>query len=81
MIRSYGISLAVVTIRFLGTPEGMTKAEWFPYLTWLCWVPNFLIAELYVRITNERGRLALVPKQKPRRDEKTVQPSAAYSQA
>jgi uncharacterized membrane protein len=80
MIRSYGISLAVVTIRFLGTPEGMTKAEWFPYLTWLCWVPNFLVAELYVRVTNERGRLALFPKRNPIRDRQAAQPSVAYSQ-
>jgi hypothetical protein len=32
-------------------------AEWYPLKTWLCWVPNLILAELYVRVTDFKGRL------------------------
>ena len=59
MIRSYAISLAVVTVRFMGTPEGMTREEWYPIMTWLCWVPNAVLGEIYARITDPFGNLSL----------------------
>jgi len=58
MIRSYAISIAVITVRFLAKPEGMSLQTWYPIMTWLCWVPNAMIAEIYVRITDEHGDLA-----------------------
>jgi hypothetical protein len=58
MIRSYGITLAVVTVRFLAKPRlGMSPEEWYPLMTWLCWVPNYVAAELYVRSTDFLGRI------------------------
>ncbi|RDV38178.1 DUF2306 domain-containing protein [Bradymonadaceae bacterium TMQ3] len=57
MIRSYMITLAVVTVRVLPAPEHLTRAEWYPLMTWLCWVPNIILAEIYVRATTFRGRL------------------------
>lgn len=60
MLRSYAISLAVVTVRLLGrTPAGFTRDEWYPIMTWACWVPNFVLAEIYVRVTDGKGRFAL----------------------
>lgn len=56
MIRSYAISLAVVTVRFLPPPEGLTREAWYPIMTWACWVPNALLAEWYVRATDHLGR-------------------------
>jgi uncharacterized membrane protein len=57
MIRSYAITLAVLSVRLLPMPGGMTMAEWYPLKTWLCWVPNLILAELYVRVTDFKGRL------------------------
>lgn len=58
MIRSYAISLAAVTVRFIETPpEGMTLAQWYPIMTWACWVPQLTLAEIYVRVTDASGRL------------------------
>lgn len=59
MLRSYAISLAVVTVRFITLPPaGLTKDEWYPIMTWACWVPNLIMAELYVRLTDHAGRFA-----------------------
>lgn len=57
MLRSYAISLAVVTVRFIPPPFGMTKMEWYPYMTWVCWVPNVLLGEIYVQMTSHKGAL------------------------
>jgi len=53
MIRSYALTFAAVTLRlalpfffFLG---GMDYAETSNYVAWLCWVPNLLVAEWYLR--------------------------------
>jgi len=60
MIRSYGITLAVVTVRLLAKPKfGIEPALWYPIMTWLCWVPNFALAEAYVRLTDFKGRISL----------------------
>jgi uncharacterized membrane protein len=62
MIRSYAITLAVVTVRPLflfGPPSGIDADTWYAMVTWLCWLPNLLIAEAYVRSTNVTGRLAI----------------------
>jgi uncharacterized membrane protein len=55
MIRSFLVTMAVVTVRLLPTPEGVALANWFPWLTWLCWVPNLIAAEIYIRISTFKG--------------------------
>jgi len=53
MIRSYALTLAAVTLRlylpfFLIAGE-MEYAMATNYVAWLCWVPNLLVAEMYLR--------------------------------
>ncbi|RDV39623.1 DUF2306 domain-containing protein [Bradymonadaceae bacterium TMQ3] len=57
MLRSYLITLAVVTVRMLPHPAFLTLDQWYPFITWLCWVPNLILAELYIRATTYKGRL------------------------
>jgi len=67
MIRSYAITLAVVSVRpmfLFGPPAGLDYEIWYQMVTWLCWVPNLIIAEIYLRITHYSGRLYL-PKLRP----------------
>ena len=60
MIRSYAVSIAVLSVRFLTTPpEGWTRPEWFPFVTWLCWVPNLIAAEIYLRISDDKGKFKM----------------------
>lgn len=58
MIRSFALTMAVLTVRplFLFGPG---TVEWYVLVTWLCWVPNLLLAEAYLRITHYSGHLAL----------------------
>jgi uncharacterized membrane protein len=52
MFRSYALTFAAVTLR-LYLPligfTGMPFLEGYAYVAWLCWVPNLLLAELYIR--------------------------------
>lgn len=60
MIRSYAFTLAVVSIRpmFLMDPLfGITTENWYLLATWMCWVPNVIIAEIYIRSTKPSGHL------------------------
>ncbi len=57
MIRSFAVTLAVVAFRLLPNPEAYTMDQWYPVKTWLCWVPNLILAECYIRITTFRGQL------------------------
>ncbi|MEL6298775.1 MAG: DUF2306 domain-containing protein [Pseudomonadota bacterium] len=69
MIRSFALTLAVVAIRpmFIVAPQfGYPMEVWYPVLTWLCWVPNLLIGELYLRSTLYSGRLTVL-KRRPTR--------------
>lgn len=57
MIRSFALTLAGVTLRlYLGgillSGGGYTEAS--PWLAWLCWVPNIIVAEWW--IARERAR-------------------------
>jgi len=48
MIRSYALTLAGVTLRIylgLGVASGLQFSEFYPVLSWICWVPNILIVE------------------------------------
>ena len=53
MIRSYSLTLAAVTLRLwlptLPSILGIPFAEAYVIISWLCWVPNILIAEIYIR--------------------------------
>ncbi|RMB59232.1 DUF2306 domain-containing protein [Dokdonia sinensis] len=47
MIYSYAFCFSAVTLRIylgLGIASGMTFMDFYPYLAWLCWVPNILFA-------------------------------------
>jgi len=53
MIRSFSLTFAAVTLRLalplLFTLGGMEYPEASNYVGWLCWIPNLVIAELYLR--------------------------------
>ena len=66
MIRSFALTFAAVTLRlylplffFVGDME---YSEASNYVAWLCWVPNILVAEIYLRnrrtLTAEPARVA-----------------------
>ena len=59
MIRSFSLTLAVVTVRpmFWWPPSSLPFDVWYVIVTWLCWVPNLIIGEIYARITTISGRL------------------------
>jgi len=60
MIRSFALTFAGVTLRLylLGfMAGGMSYTEASPYLAWMCWVPNLMIAEMIVwRVRTGRGQ-------------------------
>lgn len=53
MIRSYAFTLAAVTLRLwlptLPSILGIPFSEAYIIISWLCWVPNIIIAEIYIR--------------------------------
>jgi uncharacterized membrane protein len=52
MIRSYALTLAAVTLRFYlpgSMIAGIPMTTAYPIIAWLCWVPNLLVAEWYIR--------------------------------
>ncbi|REL26405.1 DUF2306 domain-containing protein [Thalassotalea euphylliae] len=51
MIRSYALTLAGVTLRVylgLSTLVGIKFSDFYPVLSWICWVPNLLLVEWFV---------------------------------
>jgi hypothetical protein len=51
MIRSYALTFAAVTLRiYLGIAiaAGAVFAA-YPYISWLCWLPNLAVAEMLIR--------------------------------
>ena len=52
MIRSYSLAFAAVTFRiYLAIGIGMMRLpldQVYPTITWLCWVPNLIVAEWWV---------------------------------
>ena len=60
MIRSFALTLAVVTIRPIMMLPLIVEVD-IALLnnvgSWACWVPNLILAELYIRRTNFRGIL------------------------
>lgn len=52
MIRSYALTAAAITLRiYLGASmaAGIDEQLSYPFIAWLCWVPNLLGAEWYLR--------------------------------
>jgi len=57
MIRSYGLTTAAITLRLyvvasdiLHIPLGQS----YPYIAWLCWIPNALVAQWLIQVTATR---------------------------
>lgn len=52
IIRSYALCFAAVTLRlYLPTFLGLLHMDFIPaykIIAWLCWVPNILIAEIFI---------------------------------
>ncbi|MCF6322683.1 MAG: DUF2306 domain-containing protein [Rhizobiaceae bacterium] len=52
MIRSAAFTFAGVTLRIwlgAGIASGMPVEVFYPYLSWICWIPNIIIAEMILR--------------------------------
>jgi len=52
MIINFALTLAAVTLRIglgIGFGSGMPFEVFYPYLAWLCWVPNLLISLIIIR--------------------------------
>ncbi len=52
MLRNFALTFAAVTLRiYLGTfaAMGIPFATFYAWLGWLCWVPNVLLIEWYIR--------------------------------
>ncbi len=59
MIRSFALTLAAVTLR-LYLPISMVMEipfdDAYPFIAWLCWVPNVLVAELWIALRRKPKR-------------------------
>lgn len=54
MIRSYALTTAAITLRiYIAVSDilSIPLAQSYPYIAWLCWIPNALAAELLIRAT------------------------------
>jgi hypothetical protein len=49
MIRSWALTLAAVTLRLYMLAPGMSSLDAYRAISFLCWVPNLVVAELYLR--------------------------------
>lgn len=64
MLRSVALTFAAVTLRlYLGASMSMELPFEFAYpaIAWLCWVPNAIVMELYVRRRGPLERKQLAP--------------------
>jgi uncharacterized membrane protein len=62
MIRSYALTAAAITLRIylpLSFVFHVPFSIGYPAIAWLCWIPNALAAELYLRRVPKPARLAL----------------------
>ena len=61
MIRSWSLTFAAVTLRIyipVSVVLGIRFELAYPAIAWLAWVPNLLVAELYLRATAPGPRVA-----------------------
>jgi len=57
MVRSFGLTLAAVTLRLYLFVSGMLRIDFFlayPVIAWACWLPNMLAVEWYLRSSSLR---------------------------
>ncbi len=57
MVRSYALTAAAITLRiYLGISIAtcVDLQLSYPFIAWLCWVPNLLAAEMYLRARQQR---------------------------
>jgi uncharacterized membrane protein len=57
MMRSFALTLAAVTLRLylpLAFAMGLPYAQAYPAIAFLCWVPNLIVIELAIRLTDGR---------------------------
>ena len=62
MIRSFALTLAAVTLRIelpLQLAAGIPFHDAYQVVSWLCWVPNLVVAE-WIVLRSERGRTKAV---------------------
>ncbi len=60
MIRSFSLTFAAVTLRLylpIGIISGLTFEQIYVATAWISWIPNLLLAELYIR----RGMARVMP--------------------
>ncbi|TAJ74662.1 MAG: DUF2306 domain-containing protein [Phenylobacterium sp.] len=58
MIRSFALTFAAVTLRLylpIGAMAGLEFAEIYRLNAWISWIPNLLLAEIYLRRRTMRG--------------------------
>jgi len=61
MIRSFSLTFAAVTLRLylpLGIMSGLTFEQIYVATAWISWIPNLLLAELYIRRMDQRAPVA-----------------------
>ncbi len=61
MLRSYALTTAGITLRVylgMGAAAGVDIEVSYPFIAWLCWVPNLLVAEWYLRRSGPQARLS-----------------------
>ena len=54
MIRNFALTFAAVTLRLwlpASVAGGLPFEQAYPAIAWLCWLPNLVVAELWVRAT------------------------------
>ena len=54
MVRSYAVTLAAVTLRIMLPmliPMGVDFVEGYRVISFLCWIPNLILAEIWIRRT------------------------------
>jgi hypothetical protein len=62
MIRSYALAAAAITLRIylpLSFVFHVPFSTGYPAIAWLCWIPNALAAEVYVRFVPTPSRITL----------------------
>lgn len=59
MIRSYALTLAAVTLRLYlpaSLVSGLSFEAAYPAISWLCWVPNLIVAEWLIQRIRQKAR-------------------------
>jgi hypothetical protein len=63
MIRSYALTTAAISLRiYIAVSDilNIPLEQSYPYIAWLCWIPNALAAELLIRATRTPRSFASV---------------------